>query len=357
MKRMEDTMPSERVGSQPCTVSMRQEIPAGSQRQDPLHRFTPTPYTAALPVMGRTVQLETNNLRILEHTAALFAPYPGSPDGHPEFRWRIVIQSYPQMTPPWPKRSAFSGLGLRYAEFGQRNFLAVDLDARVGIGFLAEGLAKDELGLTSPFIENMFLMSAGSLGLASFRAACVALGQKGLLVFGPPNSGKTTACYVAANSGLEFHADEGVFVELETGDLCAWGGFWPVAFRPDALQFLPQLRGSTRPFSYLDFTFYHVQKPRLQAAQARPVSPVCCIFLERQATSIPCLSPLSCNELSRRLAEDVLFKDDDRFAQQHAMVFNALERLPAYHLAYGSDPAIAATYLRKILMDQSELAC
>src|ERR1022692_232823 len=162
MKRMEDTMPLERVGSQPCKVSMRQEIPAGSQRQDPLHRFTPTPYTAALPVMGRTVQLETNNLRILQHTSALFAPYPGSPSGHPEFRWRIVIQPHPQMTPPWPKRSAFSDLGLRYAEFGQRNFLAVDLDAREAIGFLAEGLAKDELGLTSPFIENMFLMSAGS---------------------------------------------------------------------------------------------------------------------------------------------------------------------------------------------------
>ncbi|HXM22032.1 MAG TPA: hypothetical protein VN948_12300 [Terriglobales bacterium] len=357
MKRMEDTVPLEGVDSPRSTVPRCEDIPAGSQRRDPLRRFTPTPYTAGLPVMGRTVQLETNSLRILEHAAELFAPYPGSPDGHPEFLWRIVIQSHPQMNPPWPKRSAFSDHSLRFAEFGQRNFLAVDLDAREGIGFLAEGLAEDELGLTSLFLDNMFCMSAGSLGLVSLRADCVALGQKGLLVFGPPNSGKTTASYVAAKLGLEFHADEGVFVELEAGRLRAWGGFWPVAFRPDALQFLPELQGCARPLSYLDFTFYHVEKPRFQSNQARPVTPVCCVFLERQAANVPCLSPLARIELSRRLAEDVLFKDDDRFAQQHTTVFKALERLPAYHLSYGSDPAVAATSLRKILMDQSELAC
>ena len=36
-----------------------------------------------------------------------------------------------------------------------------------------------------------------------------------------------------------------------------------------------------------------------------------------------CLSPLARIELSRRLAEDVLFKDDDRFAQQYATVLTA----------------------------------
>jgi hypothetical protein len=350
MKRMDDATPMEAVDSPRSTVSWCADIPAASQRQDPLHRFTPTPYSAALPVMGRTVQLETNSLTILERVAELFAHYPGSPDGHPEFLWRIVIQSHPQMNPPWPKRSAFSGYGLRFAEFGRSNFLAVDLESREGIAFLAEGLAEDELGLTCPFLENIFLMSAGSLGLTSLRAACVALGQKGLLVFGPANSGKTTASYVAAKLGLRFHADEGVFLEFEAEKLRAWGGFWPVAFRPDALQFLPELRGRARPFSYLDFTFYYVEKPRSETAQARPVTPVCCVFLERKAASVPsCLSPVSSVELSGRLAEDMLFKDDDQFARQHAAVFKALERLPAYHLAYGGDPAKAAQGFRDLL--------
>jgi len=347
MKRVEDTMPLEGVQFAPSTVSA--SAPVVNGRQDTIRRFVATPYTAALPLMGRTLLLETNDVRILEHTAKLFANYPGSPDGRPEFRWRIVVQSHPQMSPPWPRRSAFSDHGLRFAEFGQSNFLAVDLDAREGIAFLAERLAKDELGLTSPFLDNMFCMSAGSLGLVSLRANSVSLGPKSLLVFGPPNSGKTTASYVAAKLGLEFHADEGVFVELKAGTLHAWGGFWPAAFRPETLQFLPELQGCTRPFSYRDFTFYHVEKPRSQANQAGRVTPVCCVFLERQSADVPCLSPLARVELSGRLAEDVLFKDDDRFAQQHAAVLNALERLPAYRLAYGSDPAVAATFFRRIL--------
>jgi hypothetical protein len=346
MKRMEETIPLDRPES-PRTVF--EDIREASQRPDPLRRLTPTPYTAGLPVMGHTVKLETNDLRILERAVEVFAPYPGSLDGGVDFLWRIVIQSHPQMTPPWPKRSAFSGEGLRFVEFGQRNFLAVDLDAREGIGFLAEGLAKDRLGLICPFLENMFLMSVGSLGLTSLRAACVALGEKGLLVFGPPNSGKTTASYLATKLGLQFHADEGVFLELETGNLLAWGGFWPVAFRPETLRFLPELQGCSRAFSYLDFTFYYVEQSQFQALEARRVTPVCSVFLERNTVSVPRLSPLSSIELSRRLAEDLLFKDDDRFAQQRAAVLSALERLPAYHLAYGDDPATAARVFPSLL--------
>jgi hypothetical protein len=347
---MEDTMPLENAN---C-ATRRERFPDGIQRPDPLRRFTPTPFTAVLPVMGRTVQFETNNLGIIEHTTKLFSSYPGSQGGSPEFLWRIVIQPDPQVNPPWPKRSAFSDPGLRFAEFGQRNFLAVDLEVRKGVGFLAEGLAQDTVGLTSPFIENMFLMSAGSLGLTSLRAACVSLGQRGLLVFGPPNSGKTTASYVATKLGLEFHADDGVFLELEAGKLHAWGGFWPMAFRPDTLEFLPELQSCARLFSYLDFRFYHVEKPPLRSACARPVIPVCCIFLEREATTVaPCLSSFSSVELSRRLADNELFKDDDRFAQQHAAVFNALEILPAYQLRYGRDPVVAANFFRRILTDST----
>jgi hypothetical protein len=212
-------------------------------------------------------------------------------------------------------------------------------------------LAEDKLGLTSPFLDNLFCMTAGSLGLVSLRADCVTLSQEGLLVFGPPESGKTCASYLAGNLGLEFYADEGVFVELEAGQLRAWGGFWPIAFRPDALEFMPELKARTRPFSYRDLTFYHLEKPQLHGTQARPVNPLCCVFLERQATISPRISLLSRSELSLRLAGDMLFKDDDRFAEQQAAVFDVLERLPAYHLAYGTDPAVAATFLRTVLLD------
>jgi hypothetical protein len=47
----------------------------------------------------------------------------------------------------------------------------------------------------------------------------------------------------------------------------------------------------------------------------------------------------------------MLFKDNGCLAQQGAMAFEALEKLPAYHLAYGSDPATATVLVRQMLTD------
>jgi hypothetical protein len=47
----------------------------------------------------------------------------------------------------------------------------------------------------------------------------------------------------------------------------------------------------------------------------------------------------------------MLFKDYDSFAQSGGMVFSALEKLPAYHLSYGSDPASVATLIRNMVTD------
>jgi hypothetical protein len=321
------------------------------ERQDYLRRFTPTPYATALPVMGRTVRLESNDQKILAHAEELFSPYPGSPHGRPQFLWRIVSQSDVEMRAPWPKRSAFSDRGLRYAQFGQRNFLAVDIEAREAIAFLADDLAEDKLGLTSPFLDNLFCLTAGSLGLVALRANCVAMGGNGLLVFGQHNSGKTTASYLATKLGLEFHADDGVFGEIQHDGVRFWGGFWPPAFRGEALQFLPELRGCTRPFVYRHFTFYHLEKQQVRTTQARPVTPVGCIFLERHAATVPRLSPVPRIELSRRLADNVLFKDDDRFTREQTAAFRILENVPACQLAYDSDPAAVAQFLHRLLAD------
>jgi hypothetical protein len=319
------------------------------ERQDYLRRFTPTPYATALPVMGRTVRLESNSEKILAHAEQLFARYPGSPQGQPQFLWRIVSESDFEMRSPWPRRSAFSDHGLRYAEFGQRNFLAVDLEAREAIAFLSAGLVEDKLGFTSPFLDNLFCMTAGSLGLVSLRANCVSLGNKGLLVFGPHNSGKTTASYMAAKLGLEFHADDGVFGEIERDCVRFWGGFWPAAFRAEALEFLPELRVCTRPFFYRHFTFYHLEEPQLRTTQAHSVIPVGCVFVERRADTAPSLSPIPRIELPGRLAANVLFKDDDRFTKGQTAVLRLLKNLPACELAYDSAPAVVAQFLQRLL--------
>jgi hypothetical protein len=179
----------------------------------------------------------------------------------------------------------------------------------------------------------------------------VGKGDKGLLLFGPPNCGKTTLSYVAAKLGLEFHADQAVFLETEARGLRIWGDLLPAIFRPESLQFLPELKAATRRFSYPGLTVCYLPKRPFQALKAHSVDPVCCVFLERQAATIPTISPMDRFDFSCRIAESMLFKDYECLAQQSAMAFDALEKLPAYLLAYGSDPATAAVLVRKMLTD------
>jgi hypothetical protein len=261
------------------------------------------------------------------------------------------VESDVQVRQPWPRRSAFSDDGLRFVEFGQRSFLAVDLEVREAIGILSESLMKDELGLTSPFLDNLFCLTVGSLGLVPVWANCVAREHRGVLLFGDPNNGKTSASYVAEKLGLDFHADEGAFIELDSGVLRSCGGFWPATFRPETLQFFPELKERTRPCFHRDFVVYHLAQqgaPRRRSS----VQPLCCLFLERRSSTAPSFSRIGGNDLSRLLAESVLFKDDERFREQQAAVLHVLEELPAYVLRYGSDPAVAAATVRDLLTAQ-----
>jgi hypothetical protein len=320
-----------------------------TERSDPLRRFTPTPCATMLPVMGRSILLETNEARMLGRAASVFAVYPPSQSGQADFRWRLVSQPGREVHPRWPARSAFSGSGLRFAEFGQTNFVAVDLETREAVGYVARELVEDDLELTSPFLDTLFSMTAGSLGLTSIFAACVGIGGDAVLVVGAPDNGKTSASYVAAKNGLEFHADRAVFLEIKSGQLMAWGDFWPAVFRPDGLKHLPELQSSTRLFRYGDSTSYYLDKREHQTLPICPVTPVCCVFLERRPAETVMPSRISREEFSRRIEKLESFPDDLRFEEQRAAVFKALEALPAYNLTFGNDPTTAAAFFPELL--------
>jgi hypothetical protein len=294
------------------------------------------------------IRLETNHPKIVQHTTELLARYPRSSSGHPNFVWRIVVEDDDQFRHLWPLRTAFSGAGLRFVAFGQRNFLAVDLDAKYAIGILSHGLVHDDLGLTSPFLDNMFCLTAGSLGLASLWANCVAFQQRAVLLFGAPGSGKTCTSYLAEKLRLDFHADEGVFIETDFGNARCWGGFWPPAFRPEALEFYPELKSSSRPYRYRDLTLYHRTNQALRTAAHLPVTAVSCLFLERKASTVARLLEVPLKNRAELLSDYRLFNDDERFLEQQTSAVQALAMLPAYVLRY-SDPADAATRVQDLL--------
>lgn len=320
-----------------------------SQRFDPLGRFAASAQRSILSVMGRTVDFETNCEDLSQRVEKLFSVYPRTLHTTPQFKWRMIQHRASSSGNCGFRRSAFSDANLRFVQVGQRSFYALDLESRTAVASIPEDVMKDELRFIIPFMDSLFCMSASSLGLVSLHANCVARGGRGIIILGEPGAGKTTVSYLAARKGMHFHADEGVFLEICHDDLRAWGGFWPVVFRRETVEFFPELKSCTRQFTYGDHAFAYVNKGGLQSHKAESVLPVCSIFLSRAPS--PNLTPaqLSPLEVYQRLASSVLFEEEEQFAKQQDAMCSTLSTLPTYEFNYGKDPAAAVELIEELL--------
>jgi len=333
----------------PASFAPRQSVKVEASSSDPLRRFRSTSLSFDAALMGRRIRIETDSVHVLNYAGRVFSRIEQmSQRVSPDFCWRIVCEPCNEASAAWPPLTAFGDHNLRYINIGQRSFIAVDIPAREAVGIVSESLAKNEVGFSSVFLASLLYLTAPALNLIPISAACVAKDQEGLLVFGPPNSGKTTSSYSAKKLGLKFHADQAVFMESRSGALRAWGEFWPAAFRPEAAGFLPELRMIGQPFSYRDRTFLCLEKEASFPRNLESVVPSTCIFLERQC-SAPKLIPLSPHEVSRRIASICPFKDEAGSREARENVFQSLRRLPWYRLLYGDDPSVAAVFFRSVL--------
>jgi len=302
--------------------------------------------------MDRVVCLQTNSVMIqrrMKRAFRCYAPQQVGVTRREEFLWRVVGEDDPAFKPPWPQVSGFSDEGLRFINIGQLSFVAVDLDARTAIGFLAEELVSDEAGFNNPFLATIFSMTAEALRLTPLSAAGVALGDRGLIIFGLPESGKTTSCYLARKLGLEFHADQVTFLELQGAGLRAWGDFWPATFCERILEFLPELSRVAQPVNHGGQGYLYLRKNQARTPILRSVVPVSCVFLERGKASPSRLKPLEHEDFVARLKETFLFREGVSIETDQTAVCRAMGQLPAYVLAYGSDPSEAAGFFVRLL--------
>lgn len=310
---------------------------------DPLRRFRTTRLRTDVQLMGRHLRIETDSPSVISRVAELFDLSEPVPVGTPGFLWRIALEKPDGTAALWPSMTAFSDGSLRYIGLKRQGFLAADLAAHEAVGSLPEPYSRDTIGFATVFLAGMLHLSAPALGLTPVSAACVARQGRGLLLFGPAESGKTTASYWASKQGMDFHADQATFLETSGSEVVAWGDFWPAAFRPGTARYLPELSAIGRPFRYGDRDFLCIDKGAGPPANRGRVTAAACVFLERSAASPPRLIPLSAEELRGQTVTDAGSSVDSE------SIFGLLCRLPAYRLQYGDDPRVASLLFRSVL--------
>lgn len=129
---------------------------------DILRRFTPTSLVANLHLMNCAIRLETNSPAILRHFRNLLGGpnVPESASRH--FLWRLVSDDATETDVTWLDRSVFSADSLHLEHFGMRNFFAVDANARVAVGFVAESLVIDS-GFGKSFAARLISVTLATL--------------------------------------------------------------------------------------------------------------------------------------------------------------------------------------------------
>ncbi len=324
-------------------------VGADTKRSDLLRRFTSTQHSSILTIMGKAIRVESNSPLIVEVALQFFGRYPRETGAEPDFQWRIVGEADPQRCAASIDCLAFSDRGLRFANLGQRAFLAVDVERREAVGFVDPASVECEPTLSCRSVfDTLFSMCSGALGLTVLAGGCVGKNANCVLIFGPPSSGKTTTSYLAAKQGLEFHSDQAVFLDMHAGELRAWGDLMPAIFRPESVQFLPELRTSTRLFSYPELTVLYLSKEPFRRPGAHPVTPVGSVFLNRLEKSKTSIARIRESELRQRFLNAILYRDDDQFRNRAEKIAFMLARAPGYELSF-SDPATAGQLVRALL--------
>ncbi len=148
---------------------------------------------------------------------------------------------------------------------------------------------------------------------------------------------------------MEFHADQVVFLDMQSKVIQAWGDPFPAVFRPETTAYLPELLQRARYSTYKDLEFYYFDKAPFRGAVARPLTPVCALFLNRNAAQDKELTRITTAEAFSRLHGCLLFDEDERFDAQISRALSAVSAIPMYDLRYGEDPQIAAGVIQELL--------
>ncbi len=343
-------------GALPWTIPSSPHIPpAGPSTGDPLRRATRLKHKLAISVMGKFGSLATNSLSILESARKLFPPQEAPGDTTSKFTWRIVSEMDGNGSPPWPSFAAFSFGALRFVNIGQHSFVAANLESREAVGFISESLAQDEPGFATIFLSTLFYLTAPILGLTPLKAGCVSKDGRGLLLLGPPKSGKTSCAYASSKLGLEIHADMASFLESQDDGVRAWGEFWPALFREETARTYPELEFLGRRMEHESETFIALDKSLLCRQPARPVTLAVAVVLERGTNESPRMTRLSSREYWDALQASPPHEEQGSFKTHQEELLTKVAKIPAYKLVYGNDSAEAAMFCRSLLTAQDIL--
>jgi hypothetical protein len=280
---------------------------------DPFHERGARELRWRARVLGAEFEFSSNSRELLNLAQEAFARVP-------QHRWphsvrrilRVALMRVADgdssigATPPKPLLS--SGGGMLCAHVDARNFLVVDPDATRALIQVGDSMLRHRQLVRYELIEFAAItLATRAHGLVSLHAGCVGARGRGVLLLGPSGSGKSTLTLHAALGGLDFLAEDSVFVQPAT--MRATGLPAYVHAREDGLALIGdrQARHAARDSPRIQRRSgarkreidLRLGSARLAATPLRIVATV--VLSKRRARGTPQLVPLTATQLQRVL--------------------------------------------------------
>lgn len=173
------------------------------------------------PVLGVPFHLESNSAALLRIARQAFERLPRHRlrDGSARplrITLRRVADAHPGWTSP-PRPNLSSGNGLLCALVDGNNFVVIDPRAHSAFVQVEDRMLRHPRLMRYELIEFAAnTLAARVHGLVPLHAGCVGDGRRGLLLLGTSGAGKSLLTLHAAFGGLEFLAEDSVFVDART---------------------------------------------------------------------------------------------------------------------------------------------
>jgi hypothetical protein len=330
----------------------------GDVSADPFCERPPHCISVHKQILGGRFRFESTSPELLNLVEAAYGGLPRHqlPTAAPEFSIELRLvprQAPPHAAEPPPVRTQ-SGAGLLCGVMDASNYVVMAPDQRRALVVASEDMLGYPYHLRYELIEfAVFTLAARGMGMVPLHGACVGQHGRGILLLGASGSGKSTLALHSLLQGLDFIAEDAVFVRPESLLATGVGNYLHV--QADALRFVDddenrrwisqapviRRRSGVEKFE-ADLRLGH---GRLAAV---PLELVGAVFVSSQWADDPdvLLSPIPQDDIGARLRADQPYAagqpDWQRFEQR-------MMQLGVHQLRRGRHPRASVDALRLLL--------
>ncbi|MET0617106.1 MAG: serine kinase [Luteibacter sp.] len=208
---------------------------------DPFRERGSPAFSRAQDILGGRFRFDSASEALLALVDEAYAGLPAQrlPDAGGAFRVELRLapaQARPYADEP-PRVRTESGAGLLCGVIDASNYVVIAPEQHWALVVVSEDMLAYPYHVRYELIEfAVFVLAARGMGLVPLHGACVGDEGRGVLLLGASGAGKSTLALGALCDGLDFLAEDAVFVDPRSLRMLGVGNF--VHVKHDSLRFI-----------------------------------------------------------------------------------------------------------------------